>query len=384
MASYKAVSPYEILNLGGKLDGETGRQLQKCAIYGSDINTWLAAHGCEYNNTTGLIYSNGRVLSIKDIKLTAAQQQQNLTYNFDNWEQPQTLFVRATDKPICYEMRQRIGYDNGGHVNWGGGDLQPVIGGDADRVPIIEVGGVYYEPRVEIGHSVSGGYFWGDEELNGYVPISVVENIVEIDGYYEEYATVIYPEGTVPYLPSHSIEGSKSCFSLGTRIILDFQGKNVRGKYFSFVVGGNEQDVLSYVNTGQVNDHSGMKLGWASATYIGYGTNGLTNDYVGFMNNARYLRRPIRYYDDDENLIIPPYKSVAQVWVTNLGFGVQFNNTTDINEGWFENDDYWWGKEVIVAGYKLDGTIQNNMSDGVWETSGNTSRIIECRNFKME
>ena len=368
MASYKAVTPFEIMRIGGKADGETTSQLKRCAIYDGNIAAWLAAHGCEYNNTTGLVYTNGRVLALDDIKLTASQQQENLTYEFSNWIEPQTLFVRATSRPICDEMSQRIDYINHGDANWG--SVQPkIVGGDSTNDPIVMAGSTYYSP---------GEYTIEDSYGNSVT--------VFINGHVEEHTSFIYPQGVVPYGPNGGLVNEESCFSLGTRIILDFQGENVRGKYFSFIVGGNELDVVNYAKYGQVSDHSGLALGWAGGIYIGYGSGGsMCNDQ--FMNNARYMRRLVPV-GSEEWLVIPPYKSVAQVWLSNLGFAVLFNDTNDINDGWVGDDgEYWRGREVMVAGYHLHTNIPNNISDGVWATSGEyggCSRIIECRNFRME
>ena len=197
------------------------------------------------------------------------------------------------------------------------------------------------------------GYFAGTTEYT----------FIQLQGYSQQNTVFLYPRGYIPLDtngPNNGTVGEQSLFSLGTRIVLDFQGQNCRNKYFSFIVGGNEQDVVTYARGDTPAQHSGVSMGWSESTKQGH--NSRTR-----INGAEV----VRWYNSgniDMNIDIPDYKSIHSAWVSNLGFGVIFKDTDAIN------DD---ATEVFIVGLNRD------TNPATWNTEDD-GFIIECRNFTME
>ena len=338
MAEYKAATPTDIVAKGGKFSGEISSNKQKCVTKGQATNTWLTNHGCSYNNTTGLSYSNTqRVLCINDISINSGQSTK--VYEFLNYDVGQTLFVRASSRAICTQMQSII---NSGGQQWGGAIAAVDSSGGSE--PVI----MYYNeylPPIDIA--------WATTEDDKIY-------ILEQQGYSQTDIVFIYPGGSIPPDGSNNATiGSQSLFGLGTHIILDFGGANCRNKYFSFIVGGNEVDVITYANGGTPASHPGVSMGWSESTKEGLNSR-------GYIDNAEIVHwyqqgRVDQYFD------IPEYKSINSVWVSNVGFGVIFKNTANIN------DD---AREVFIVGLNRD------TNPATWNTDSD-GFIIECRNFTM-
>ena len=335
MAQYLAATPLEIVAKGGHFNGETGTNKNKCVTKGQATSAWLTNHGASYSNTTGLSYSNTqRVLCKNDVSINSGQS--TSVYEFHNYDVPRTLFVRASSRAICNQMQQVIS----GGQQWGGAIAEIVGGGGT---PVV----MYYNdyvPGVEI--------LWG--------PGTTEYTFIQQQGYVESNVVFIYPEGSIPLDGSNNMTvGSQSLFSLGTHIILDFGGANCRNKYFSFIVGGNEQDVITYARGETPAQHEGVSMGWSESTKQG-------------MSSRTYFNAEVvRWYQSgrvDQNFDIPDYKSIHSVWVSNVGFGVIFRNTDAIN------DD---AREVFIV------ALNRDTNPATWNTESD-GFIIECRNFTME
>lgn len=337
MASYKSATPLEIVAKGGHYNGETGDNKNKCVTKATATSTWLTNHGATYQNTTGLSYSpTNRVLAIGDVKINSGQS--TTVYEFTNYDVPRTLFVRASSRAICDQMQQVITSQG---QSWGGAVAAIANGGG--NVPVV----LYYNEYVP-----------GVELL--WEPGTSEATFIQLQGYNQQYVTFMYPRGYVALDGSNNqTVGERSLFSLGTHIVLDFQGQNCRKKYFSFIVGGNEQDVVTYANGGTPAQHPGVSMGWSEPTKQGQNSRSR-------FNNAEI----VRWYSSgnvDQYFDVPDYKSINSVWVSNTGFGVIFKDTADINDN---------AREVFIVGLNRD----NNPA--TWNTDSD-GFIIECINFTM-
>jgi len=334
MASYKSATPLEIVAKGGHYNGETGDNKNKCVTKATATSTWLTNHGATYQNTTGLSYSpTNRVLAIGDVNINSGQS--TTVYEFTNYDVPRTLFVRRTSRSL--HSRQDVLCSTRQP-----GDFSPIITSEGSA-PIVQIGTEYIAGfDAAIQDSESGILYFLQQQ-----------------GYNTQYAIFIYPLGTAPYgSDNYQLVNGESLFSLGTHIVLDFQGQNCRNKYFNFIVGRNENDVLLYARGDTIPDHPGESYGWAESTKIGQTSRSYINnaEVLHWINNSGHV---------DQFFDIPGYQSINTVWVTYAGFGVVFKDTDAIN------DD---ATEVFVVGRNLDDNTWNTSSDGF---------IIECRNFTM-
>ena len=338
MTDRKATTPVDIVAKGGSFDGESTTNKRKCVSKAMADSAWLRAHGCYINNVTGYSYSNTqRVLCIDDISINSGQS--TTVYVFRNYDVNRTLFVRASNRTICTQMQQVI---TSGGQQWGGA-IAEIVDGWGDGSPVV----MYYNDYVP-----PTSWTWTSE--------SGVIYQLEQQGYSQSNMVFLYPEGSVPLDGTNNTTvGSQSLFSLGTHIVLDFGGANCRNKYFSFIVGGNEFDVLTYARGGTPADHEGVSMGWAESIKQGPTSR-------RYIDNAEI----VNWYQQgrvNQNYDIPEYKSIHSVWVSNVGFSVIFKDTDAIN------DD---AKEVFIVGLNRD------TNPATWNTDSD-GFIIECRNFTM-
>lgn len=338
MANYASATPASVYAKGGTYNGETGNQRFACVRY-ADRTTWCSNHSVSYSNTTGLTYANNRILTIDDITTSGTRR----VYNFLNYEDYGLHYVRATSKLCCTEMEAAMTIDPnnwGGTCRLGGGGSYSLYYYPGEVVSSNEI------PRPTNGRWIDGKYYY---TINGQDVLSSAVNQVIADGI-EPY---VYDNSTVCYQ-------GKTLFRLENHIFLNMNGMNCRNKYFSFIVGADEDAVLAHIRGTQIP--SGHQYGWRSpSTPVMWGSGSKSN-----LDSADCITSEV--YNEEE---IPPYKSIKAVWVAPAGFTVVFKDAATVNDYSQEGN----GREIIVVGFEKNNNNQ-------WNTTTN-GFLFEITNFKM-
>lgn len=330
--SYLSLTPMQAVYLGGSFYNEsTSSEKTKCVTYSQVGGPWFSQHGLSYRNVSGFnANETTRIIPVNDVYYTSSS----------SYTSSDIITVTDYDVPIATFVRYSTGYLEGQYSYMQG----QTSGGSASTEYLMNNSGGVWSPY---GKRADPLYLGGSSYISGGTyTIGGEDFLVTFEG------TTLYPDGKYPYGDNNMLYGSRTLFSINNYVVVDFAGWNCKNAYFTYIVGGNEGDVVYCASGhGTPPNHPDMAFGWSVP--VGKAISLDSYKQLRYMDNNGY------------NVIaIPSNKSVDFVYVTNAGFSIVFKNTTQKNN----------------KGYELFAVLSNyNSTDNEYLSAV----IIEVRNFNM-